>query len=192
MAVSPVVGNSPESPNERDSGSGAGAADGAADGAEGAVGVVAQGGDGADAHDDDQGQHDRVLDGGRAVLGLDELHDALGELTHGCLQSVLSASPAQLPVPPMVVPTLVNVLLALLPSVVTAPMHTTMIRASMTAYSTAVGPSSSRRNCTAALPSFLIRLPLFAVTRDGFNVRPTFSRPPVPVSRARPRSAGGR
>ena len=30
-----------------------------------------------------------------------------------------------------------------------AAMHTTMIRASMTAYSTAVGPSSSRRNRSA-------------------------------------------
>src|SRR4051794_33205737 len=45
-------------------------------------------------------------------------------------------------VEPMAVPTLVNVLLALLPRVVMAVMHTTMIRASMTAYSTAVGPSS--------------------------------------------------
>ena len=38
--------------------------------------------DGADADDDDEGEHDRVLDRGRAVLGLDELHDDLGELTH--------------------------------------------------------------------------------------------------------------
>ena len=37
-----------------------------------------------------------------------------------------------------------NVLLALLPSVVIAAMHTTIMSASMTAYSTAVGPSSLR------------------------------------------------
>jgi hypothetical protein len=39
-------------------------------------------------------------------------------------------------------PTKENVLLALEPSVVMAEMHTTIISASMTAYSTAVGPSS--------------------------------------------------
>src|SRR5206468_3764127 len=54
----------------------------------------------------------------------------------------------QLEVLPMVVPTLVNVLLALLPSVVIAAMQTTMIRASITAYSTAVGPSSRARKLT--------------------------------------------
>ena len=40
------------------------------------------------------------------------------------------------------VPTDVNVLLALPPKVVMAVMHTTMMRANITAYSTAVGPSS--------------------------------------------------
>src|SRR5579871_5849469 len=45
----------------------------------------------------------------------------------------------------MVVPTLLKVLLAFLPSVVIAAMHTTMINASITAYSTAVGPSSLAR-----------------------------------------------
>ena len=44
-----------------------------------------------------------------------------------------------------------NVLLAFWPRVVTAAMHTTMIRASMTAYSTAVGPSSRLRNLTMFL-----------------------------------------
>src|SRR5258708_37345016 len=48
----------------------------------------------------------------------------------------------------MVVPTLEKVLLALLPRAVMAVMHTTMIRASMTAYSTAVGPSSFFRKLT--------------------------------------------
>src|SRR5437870_13909749 len=47
------------------------------------------------------------------------------------------------------VPTEVNVVLAFLPRVVMAPMQTTMIRASMTAYSTAVGPSSRFRNRSA-------------------------------------------
>src|SRR5262249_15521552 len=46
----------------------------------------------------------------------------------------------------MVVPTLEKVLLALLPRAVMAVMHTTMISANMTAYSTAVGPSSERTN----------------------------------------------
>ena len=46
----------------------------------------------------------------------------------------------------MAEPTNENVLLALEPSVVTAAMHTTMMRASITAYSTAVGPSSCFRN----------------------------------------------
>jgi hypothetical protein len=40
----------------------------------------------------------------------------------------------------MVLLTLLNVALALVPSAVMAVMHTTMIRANMTAYSTAVGP----------------------------------------------------
>jgi hypothetical protein len=43
---------------------------------------------------------------------------------------------------PIEVPTLPKVLLALLPRVVMAAMQTTIIRASITAYSTAVGPSS--------------------------------------------------
>src|SRR6516164_2440279 len=45
----------------------------------------------------------------------------------------------------MAVPMLVKVLLALEPSVVMAAMHTTMMRANITAYSTAVGPSSRCR-----------------------------------------------
>src|ERR1700752_1858403 len=43
---------------------------------------------------------------------------------------------------PKAVPTDVKVVLALVPRVVIAPMQTTMISASITAYSTAVGPSS--------------------------------------------------
>src|SRR5437868_4791086 len=48
----------------------------------------------------------------------------------------------QLPPGATALSTVVNVALALLPRVVIAPMQTTMMRASMTAYSTAVGPSS--------------------------------------------------
>src|SRR5262245_25600287 len=43
----------------------------------------------------------------------------------------------------MAVPTDVNVALAFLPRVVIAPMQTTIIKANITAYSTAVGPSSA-------------------------------------------------
>src|SRR5438270_6282732 len=46
--------------------------------------------------------------------------------------------------------TLANVLLALEPRAVMAVMQTTTIRASITAYSTAVGPSSFRRNSRTA------------------------------------------
>src|SRR5437016_5842632 len=48
----------------------------------------------------------------------------------------------------MALPTLVKVALALVPRAVMAVMHTTIIRASMTAYSTAVGPSSRLRKFT--------------------------------------------
>jgi hypothetical protein len=42
--------------------------------------------------------------------------------------------------------TLLNVLLAVVPTDLTIVMHATKIKASITAYSTAVGPSSLRRN----------------------------------------------
>ena len=45
-------------------------------------------------------------------------------------------------------PTLLKVELALVPTVVMAARHTTMMSANMTAYSTAVGPSSFFRNRT--------------------------------------------
>src|SRR3954449_2498696 len=59
--------------------------------------------------------------------------------------------PPQLAAPAgaVTVATLENVLLAFDPRVVMAAMQTTMIRASMTAYSTAVGPSSFLRNATS-------------------------------------------
>src|SRR5215831_2540534 len=62
--------------------SAAGAADGVADLGEGVVGVAAQGRDGRDADDDDQGQHHRVLDRRRAVFRLQEADHRLSELTH--------------------------------------------------------------------------------------------------------------
>src|SRR6266540_3840490 len=51
-------------------------------------------------------------------------------------------------------PTKEKVLLALEPSVVMAAMHTTIMSASITAYSTAVGPSSAFRNDTSFLATF--------------------------------------
>src|SRR5260370_936136 len=58
------------------------ARDGGAHAREGVVGVLAEGGDGADADHDDQGQHDGVLDGGRAVFTLQEVHDRFRQVTH--------------------------------------------------------------------------------------------------------------
>src|SRR6478609_8068897 len=54
--------------------------------------------------------------------------------------------------------TLENVVLAFDPRVVMAAMHTTMIRASITAYSTAVGPSSFFTNSTSFWVNFRISL----------------------------------
>src|SRR5439155_1645308 len=54
----------------------------------------------------------------------------------------------QLAIPPTALPTVVNVEFVLVPSVVMATMQTTIINASITAYSTAVGPSSRFRNVT--------------------------------------------
>src|SRR5437899_2182584 len=59
-----------------------GGADRRADGGERRVGVLTQGGNGADADHDDQGQHDRVLDGRRAVFTLQELNHEVAKLTH--------------------------------------------------------------------------------------------------------------
>src|SRR5688572_10485598 len=71
----------------------------------------------------------------------------------------------------MASPTLVKVLLALLPSVVIAVMQTTMIRASMTAYSTAVGPSSRFRNSeTAWYREFIEHLLLVQSRRNTHGV----------------------
>ena len=58
----------------------------------------------------------------------------------------------QLPVGGLIpLPTKLKVLLALEPRVVMAAMHTTTMRANITAYSTAVGPSSAFMNETRRL-----------------------------------------
>src|SRR4029077_14059853 len=87
---------------------------------------------------------------------------------------------AQLPVPPMLVPTDVNVLLALLPRVVIAPMQTTIIRASMTAYSTAVGPSSALRNFTTFLANCRISV-LLGKNKNGTQAATQLPVPPIVV-----------
>jgi len=56
----------------------------------------------------------------------------------------------QLDAEPTFVPTVVKVVLAFWPTVVIAARQTTMIKASITAYSTAVGPSSAWKNRTTA------------------------------------------
>src|SRR5262245_42766030 len=61
-------------------GAAGGRAEGLADGVERRVGVLAEGGDRGDAHHDDQRQHHRVLDGGRAVLALQEVNHTLRQL----------------------------------------------------------------------------------------------------------------
>src|SRR5262245_24590210 len=58
-----------------------------ANGREGAVGVGADRGDGRDAHHDDQGQHDGVLDRRRAIFLLEELNEALGNSAHRTISS---------------------------------------------------------------------------------------------------------
>src|SRR5262249_8378659 len=66
---------------------GAGLADLRADVGEGVVGVGAQSRDGSDAHHDDQGQHDSVLDRGRAALVLQETYQAVLQVLHGLVLS---------------------------------------------------------------------------------------------------------
>ncbi|MEY3175284.1 MAG: hypothetical protein RLZZ436_3198 [Planctomycetota bacterium] len=55
-----------------------------ADFAELAVGIFANKGHAADADDDDQGEHYRIFNGGRAIFGLQEITNACCELGH-CL-----------------------------------------------------------------------------------------------------------
>ena len=56
-------------------------------------------------------------------------------------------------------PTKLNVEFAFAPSEVMATMQTTTINANMTAYSTAVGPSSAFRNWTIGIINWLISDP---------------------------------
>ena len=63
-------------------GSSASRLDGGADEGEGAVGVRPEAGDGRDANDDDQGEHDRILDRCRAVFLLEKLDQALRDGAH--------------------------------------------------------------------------------------------------------------
>src|SRR5262249_39647484 len=120
----------------------------------GALGVLAERLDGGDADHDDQRQHDRVFDRGRAVFPLQEVHDGLGHLLHHNLRFErvwvwVRVASAAAPDAAMFSDTLLKVLLAFWPSVWMAAIQTTMIRASITAYSTAVGPSSFLRKSTA-------------------------------------------
>jgi hypothetical protein len=62
----------------------------------------------------------------------------------------------------ILLPTVVYVVFALLPRIVTAVMQAMMISASMTAYSTAVGPSSPLRNSTNDLGKYLNIWTLFS------------------------------
>src|SRR5437660_8363336 len=58
------------------------AADDGANRRERLVGVAAEGGDGADADHDNEGQHHGILNGRRAVLCLHKIHNELTKLTH--------------------------------------------------------------------------------------------------------------
>src|SRR5437899_2280453 len=71
----------------------------------------------------------------------------------------------------MLLPTLVNVLFALVPRAVIAVMHTTMIRASITAYSTAVGPSSRARKFLTRSTSFRMISSPYPLKKTGENQR---------------------
>src|SRR5437016_4871138 len=72
---------------------------------------------------------------------------------------------AQLEAEPIRWPTVVKVLLAFWPRVVIAARQPTMIRANMTAYSTAVGPSSRWMKSTAASYHFRMTDSPFSVFR---------------------------
>src|SRR5205814_9105547 len=89
-------------------------------------------------------------------------------------------------------PTKLNVWLALEPRVVMAAMQTTMMRVSITAYSTAVGPSSAFRNDTRLLHRLRMFESPVVVKNRSRNPCPPGS-PPRGHSRpsgARPRPGG--
>src|SRR5207244_4492771 len=68
-------------------------------------------------------------------------------------------------------PTVVKVVLAFWPRVVIAARQTTMIKASMTAYSTAVGPSSRFMNSTVAFQNLRMMVFLSLVPVSTFPGR---------------------
>src|SRR5882724_5285070 len=83
---------------------------------------------------------------------------------------------------------LLNVLLARVPMVVMVLRQTTTIRASITAYSTAVGPSSDfRKRCTFKERFFIVPTPLFAPAPDLTGPsRATVTTEPSPAPRLSP------
>src|SRR5215471_15467990 len=78
-------------------------------------------------------------------------------------------------------PTKLNVSLAFEPRVVIAAMQTTMMRASITAYSTAVGPSSFFRNDTRFLHRLRMRISRLVDNESILNPIPAGS-PPASIS----------
>jgi|GEM_PF-4487463 len=62
-----------------------------------------------------------------------------------------------------------NLALALVPMVVTVLMQTTMIKASITAYSTAVGPSSETRKFLTLFINLFIFFPLCPASAPGIK-----------------------
>src|SRR5438552_1679981 len=77
--------------------SAAGALDLAADVVERVAGVGAQGRDGRDAHNDDQSQHDRVLNRRRDPPVLQQPHQRLAVVTHGPNPFMLDKTRARFP-----------------------------------------------------------------------------------------------
>src|SRR5437762_12907638 len=78
---------------------------------------------------------------------------------------------------PIALPTPVNVVLAFWPKVVMAARQTTMMSASMTAYSTAVGPSSFFRKSTKRVAILANMADSLSVSVD-VNVREVAPRKP--------------
>ena len=173
------------------------------------VGVGADRRNGGQANNDDQGQHDRVLNGSRAVFVDQKMTGMTKEIGHertfretcdedevkqgscwtrdafsfsrnreifspevvkaapsgadaprrgrmvACTRTTAAGPPADYEALSFVA-TLLNVVLALVPIAVMAVKHTMMISANITAYSTAVGPSSEiRKRCTFKVRFFI-------------------------------------
>ena len=80
----------------------------------------------------------------------------------------------------MAVPTLVNVVLAFWPRVVMAQMQTTIMRANITAYSTAVGPSSLVMNSDTARENF-VNMEQTSLVQRLFSTRAFWHDPDGPA-----------